>query len=246
MRNIKLTISYDGTHFYGWQMQSRERTVQGVIEDCLGIMLKGKVRITGSGRTDAKVHALAQVANFKTESGIDCGSFLRGLNSLLPGDVRITGVEDEEEGFNARRSALSRRYRYLIYNGKVPSPFLRNYAWSLFSRLDVDAVTGAGSMLLGSHDFSSFVGGKNETGSTVRDVKDFRAERLNGDFISIEIEANAFLRHMVRNIVGTLVDVGWGKIGSGEFGDILNARDRGAAGITASPQGLYLVEVRYP
>ncbi|MBN1571693.1 MAG: tRNA pseudouridine(38-40) synthase TruA [Deltaproteobacteria bacterium] len=246
MRNVKLTLSYDGTHFYGWQIQSEGRTVQGVVEDCLGVMLKGKVRINGSGRTDTGVHALAQVANFRTSSDIECDGFMRGLNSLLSEDVRITGVDDEVDDFDARRSAVSRRYRYLIYNGKVPSPFLRNYAWHVKKQIDVDAVNEAGAALLESHDFSSFIGGKNETNTSVRDVIDFGAERLNGDFVSIEIEANAFLRHMVRNIVGTLMDVGWGKMGTGEFRDIINARDRGAAGITAPPQGLYLVEVTYP
>jgi tRNA pseudouridine38-40 synthase len=246
MRNVRLTISYEGTHFYGWQVQSEERTVQGLVEDRLGVMLKSRVRITGSGRTDTGVHALSQVANFRTSSEIGCDAFMRGLNSLLPGDVRITGVADVGEDFNARRSALSRRYRYLIYNGVVPSPFLRNFAWHIRNPLDVDAMGDAGAVLLGSHDFSSFVGGKNETESTVRNVIDFRAERSSGDIVTIDIEANAFLRHMVRNIVGTLVDVGRGKMGAGELREILGARDRGAAGITAPPQGLYLVEVIYP
>lgn len=246
MRNIKLILSYDGTNFYGWQVQSKERTVQGVIEDCLNTILRDRLRINGSGRTDAGVHALAQVVNFKTESRIDCSSFMKGLNSLLPTDVRVTDVVEEGEDFDARRSASSRRYRYLIFNGSVPSPFLRNYVWHLHSFLDVDAMQEAGKALIGTHDFSSFVGGKNETDSTVRNLMHLAVERVNEDFISIEVEANAFLRHMVRNIVGTLVDVGWGKMGADQLKGVLNARDRSAAGITAPPQGLYLIEVKYP
>jgi len=246
MRNIKLILSYDGTHFYGWQVQPNKRTIQGVVEKCVNTMVDANTRITGSGRTDAKVHALAQVANFRTESQIDCKGFMKGLNSLLPQDVRVTDVLEEGEDFNSRRSATSRKYRYLIFNGGVPSPFIRNYVWSVRSYLNTDAMQDAGEALLGVHDFSSFVGGKNETSSTVREVLNFSVVRINEDFISIEIEANAFLRHMVRNIVGTLFDVGLGKMGLNEFLGVLNARDRRAAGITAPPQGLYLVEVMYP
>jgi len=246
MRNIKLILSYDGTHFYGWQVQLKERTVQGVVEKCVNTMVDAKIRITGSGRTDAGVHALAQVANFRTESRIDCKSFMKGLNSLLPQDVRVTDVLEEGEDFDSRRSASSRRYRYLIFNGGVPSPFFRNYVWSVRSCLNTGAMQDVGEVLLGVHDFSSFVGRKNETDSTVREVLNFTVKRINEDFISIEIEANAFLRHMVRNIVGTLFDVGLGKMGLNEFLDVLDAQDRRAAGMTAPPQGLYLVEVKYP
>jgi tRNA pseudouridine38-40 synthase len=247
MRNIKLTLAYDGTHFYGWQVQPNKRTVQGVVEKCINTMVDAKTRITGSGRTDAGVHALAQVANFRTESRIDCKSFMKGLNSLLPQDVRVTDVLEEEEDFDSRRSATSRKYRYLIFNGEgVPSPFVRNYVWSVRSYLNTGAMQDVGEILLGVHDFSSFVGRKNETDSTVREVLNFTVVRIDEDFISIEIEANAFLRHMVRNVVGTLFEVGLGKMGPNEFLGVLNARDRRAAGITAPSQGLYLVEVKYP
>ena len=246
MRNIKLTLAYDGTYFYGWQVQLKKRTVQGIVEESINTMIDAKTRIMGSGRTDAKVHALAQIANFRTESRIDCKSFKKGLNSLLPQDVRVTDVLEERENFDARRSASSRRYRYLIFNGEVPSPFIRNYIWSVRNSLNTDAMQDVGEVLLGVHDFSSFVGGKNETNSTVREVFNFTVVRINKDYISIEIEANACLRHMVRNIVGTLFDVGLGKMGLNEFLDVLDARDRRAAGITAPPQGLYLVEVKYP
>jgi tRNA pseudouridine38-40 synthase len=170
---------------------------------------------------------------------------MKGLNSLLPKDVAVMSVVDMESNFDARKSASSRRYRYLIYNGAVASPFSRNYAWHLYKSLEVDAMREAGVSLLGVHDFSSFVGGKNETESTVRDLISLSVERMSGDFISIEVVANAFLRHMVRNIVGTLVDVGWGKTEVDQMKEILDARDRAAAGITAPAKGLYLVEVKY-
>lgn len=245
MRNIRLILSYDGTDFSGWQYQPDERTVQGVIEKALGVILAGPVRIGGAGRTDAGVHALGQAAGFRTSSRIPCPGLFRGLNALLPPDVRILSVDEVPDSFDVRRSAILRLYRYLIYTGAVISPFMGRYAWHVTAPLDVDAMNRAGSLLIGTHDFASFASSPEETASTIREVSAFCVDETGDGVIRIEIAANAFLRHMVRSIVGTIVDVGRGKTGVEMFGEIITACDRGRAGTTAPPQGLFLVEVRY-
>ncbi len=245
MRNIRLILTYDGTSFSGWQLQPNARTVQGAVEEALGVMLAGPVRVGGSGRTDAGVHALGQAANFRTQSRIGCGQLHRGLNALLAPDVRVLSVDEVPDSFDARRSAVMRVYRYIIYTGPVMSPFLGRYAWHLPAALDRDAMDQAGSRLVGVHDFASFACAGSETAGTVREVISFRIEETGG-VMGIEIAANAFLRHMVRSIVGTIMEVGRGKMTPAEFGEIMAARDRSRAGVTAPPQGLFLVEVRYP
>jgi tRNA pseudouridine38-40 synthase len=261
MRNIRLTLSYDGSDFFGWQLQPDRRTVQGVVEEALGVILEGSIRIYGSGRTDAGVHALGQVANFRTESKIELLGLKRGLNSLLPKDIRVLDLCEVAEEFDSRRLATSRIYRYIIIRCEVVLPFARNYAWHITDDLDVEEMRRAGSEFIGTHDFSSFAGseeikGGDEEGrnskSKIREVFDFSIRDgsisqgiVIGEFVEITIEANAFLRHMVRNIVGTVVDVGRGKMGAKEIIDILEAKDRSAAGATAPPNGLYLVEVKY-
>jgi tRNA pseudouridine38-40 synthase len=246
MRNIRLTLSYDGTDFSGWQLQPDTRTVQGAVEEALAVILAGPVRIGGAGRTDAGVHALGQAANFRTASRIECRALNRGLNALLPPDVRVLSVDEVPDSFDARRSAVLRVYRYCIYTGLVMSPFLGRYAWHIPALLDADLMNRAGSRLVGTHDFASFASVGDETTSTVREVVSFIVEETGGAVIQIEIAANAFLRHMVRSIVGTIVEVGRGKMGAEEFNEIIEARDRARAGVTAPPQGLFLVEVRYP
>ncbi len=264
MRNIKLTLSYDGTDFFGWQLQPNRRTVQGVVEDALKVILTGDVRIYGSGRTDAGVHSLGQIANFKTESRIELSGLKRGLNSLLPKDVRVLDLDEVPEEFDSRRWATSRIYRYIIIRCEVALPFARNYAWHIIDELDVEAMKRAGSKFVGTHDFSSFAGseeakgggGKGEEGrnsvSKIREILNLSIRNgagsqglVPGEFIEITIEANAFLRHMVRNIVGTVVDIGRGKRDESEIIEILEAKDRSMAGATAPPSGLYLVEVKY-
>ena len=246
MRNIRLILSYDGTDFSGWQYQPDARTVQGVVEEALGVILAGPVRIGGSGRTDAGVHALGQAANFRTTSRIECRALHRGLNALLSPDVRVLLVDEVPDLFDARRSAILRTYRYLIYTGLVMSPFLDRYAWHIPAVLDRDIMNRSGSQLIGTHDFASFACGRDETMSTVREVVSFSVGQTGDGVIQIEIAANAFLRHMVRSIVGTIVQVGRGEMGSEDFKEIIRARDRSRAGMTAPPQGLFLVEVRYP
>jgi tRNA pseudouridine38-40 synthase len=252
MRNIKLLLSYDGSNFFGWQVQKFERTIQGELEKALGKILSHEVRVTGSGRTDAGVHAVGQVANFRTAARIECEGLRRGLNSLLPKDVRVLAVSDMPDEFDARRSALSRMYRYLIWRGRVGLPFARHYTVECIDVLDVTAMEEAGSYLLGTHDFASFAGAGSD-GSTIREMLSVSAKThpmslftQSGEIIEITIEANAFLRHMVRNIVGTLMEVGRKKRKPDELLDILGAADRSHAGPTAPARGLYLMEVKYP
>lgn len=265
MRNIKLILSYDGSDFFGWQLQPNKRTIQGVVEGALKIILAADVRIYGSGRTDAGVHALGQVANFRTESRIELSGLMRGLNSLLPKDVRVLGLNEVPEEFDSRRWAKSRIYRYIIVKCEVALPFARNYVWHITNDLDIEAMKRAGSVFLGTHDFSSFAGSEEATGrrdrgekgrysgSKIREVLNFSIRDGVGsqgltplEFIEITIEANAFLRHMVRNIVGTIIEIGRGKRDADGIIEILEVKDRSKAGATAPPFGLYLMEVKYP
>ena len=245
MRNIKLTIEYDGTAFHGWQIQPGLRTIQGVIKERIAQITQGEVNLIGAGRTDAGVHAFGQVANFQTESFIELIALQRGLNSLLSPDIVIKGIEEVEEGFHARFSARSKIYEYHILNRSYPSALLRAYAWFIPHQLDLASMERCGRLLIGSHDFSSFRASGDESRHSVREVIRLEIERRQGDLIVIVIEANAFLREMVRSIVGTLVDVGRGKTTLEEFEKIFQARDRRQAGMTAPAQGLFLVEVKY-
>jgi tRNA pseudouridine38-40 synthase len=244
MRTIKLTIEYDGTNYCGWQSQKDDPTIQDTLEATLARILNHPVRVTGSGRTDSGVHALGQVAHVRTHSSIALSSLQRGANSLLPPDVFIKAVEGVDEGFHARFSAKSRRYEYCVWNSPQPTVFRRKYVWWIREWLDVERMEAASRQLLGQHDFSSFQGADDEKVSPERAVMEsgFRKEEAEVIFF---IHANSFLRHMVRNIVGTLVDVGKKKITPADFDRILQARDRGQAGITAPPQGLFLTRVYY-
>jgi tRNA pseudouridine38-40 synthase len=245
VRNIKLTIEYDGGAYHGWQIQPGVRTIQGVIREHIAQITQRKVNLIGAGRTDAGVHALAQVANFKTESTIDLLPLQRGLNSLLPPDIVVKGLEEIEEGFHARFSARSKVYEYHILNQPYPSALMRDYAWFIHNELDLPSMRKCGKLLIGSHDFSSFRASGDESRHSMREVIRLEIERREGNLIVVVIEANAFLREMVRSIVGTLVDVGRGKTSFAEFKDIFGAHDRRRAGMTAPAHGLFLVEVKY-
>jgi tRNA pseudouridine38-40 synthase len=245
VRNIKLIIEYDGTDFHGWQIQPGLKTIQGVIKERIAQITQGEVNLIGAGRTDAGVHALGQVANFQTESTIDLINLQRGLNSLLSPDIVIKGIEEVEERFHARFSARSKTYEYHILNRSYPSALLRAYAWFIPHQLDLASMERCGRLLIGSHDFSSFRASGDESRHSIREVIRLEIERREDDLIVIVIEANAFLREMVRSIVGTLVDVGRGKTSLEEFEKIFQARDRRKAGMTAPAQGLFLVEVKY-
>jgi tRNA pseudouridine38-40 synthase len=245
MRNIKLLIEYDGTHYHGWQVQPNALTVQEVIEKKIEVMTQERVRLTASGRTDAGVHALGQVANFRTASSVPVEGFRRGLNSLLPSDIIVKSAEEVDLQFHAQYGAKRKTYRYVILNSEVPSALCRNYCWHLPLPLDLGAMQEACGVLPGRHDFSSFQGADADTEDPVREV--YRAEWAVEEkgFLHFVIEADGFLKHMVRNIVGTLAEVGRGKISAGDFAKILDARDRRQAGVTAPARGLFLVEVKY-
>ncbi|MBW2040159.1 MAG: tRNA pseudouridine(38-40) synthase TruA [Deltaproteobacteria bacterium] len=245
MRNIKLTIEYDGTAYHGWQVQPGLRTIQGVMREKIAQITQGKVNLIGAGRTDAGVHALGQVTNFHTESNIDLTSLQKGLNSLLPADIVVRGAEEVEERFNARFSANSKVYEYHILNQPYPSAIWRNFAWFIPHGLDLSPMMRCGSVLVGTHDFSSFRASGDESRHSIREVLRLEIERQEGNLIVVVMEANAFLREMVRSIVGTLVDVGRGKISPAEFEEIFQAHDRRRAGMTAPAHGLFLVEVKY-
>jgi tRNA pseudouridine38-40 synthase len=243
--NFRLTIEYDGTAYNGWQRQKAGRTIQGEIEKAISLITRQKVALIGAGRTDAGVHALAQVANFACETKLEPGVFIKGLNSLLPDDIVIKECVLADGRFHSRYDARSKRYSYRIINRVIPPAIGRQYAWFIRKKIDVGAMQEAASYLPGTHDFKAFEGAGSPRKSTVRNV--FKAEVLTDKdgLIFFEIEADGFLRFMVRNIAGTLVDAGVGKIKPNDFNEILEKRDRGNAGITAPPQGLFLVEVTY-
>jgi tRNA pseudouridine38-40 synthase len=245
MRNIKLTIEYDGTAYHGWQIQPGLKTIQGLMRERIAQITQEKVNLMGAGRTDAGVHALAQVANFHTESTIDLLALQRGLNSLLPPDIVVKGTEEVEEGFHARFSARSKTYEYHILNQPYASAIWRDYAWFIHHELDISPMRRCGAVLIGSHDFSSFRASGDESRHSIREVIRLEIEQREGHLIVVAIEANAFLREMVRSIVGTLVDVGRGKTSFEEFEEIFQTRDRRRAGMTAPAHGLFLTEVKY-
>jgi len=245
MRNIKLTIEYDGTAYRGWQVQPGRPTIQGMFQEKIGVMTRERVCLIASGRTDAGVHALGQVANFKTESRISLDSLHRGLNSLLPNDIAVKRVEEVGEDFHSRFSAKSKLYEYRIFNNPVPSPIEHRFSWHISQKLVMNNLREAGHTLLGTHDFSSFCSAHSDNMNPIRSMLSLEIQRNRSHILSIRLRANAFLKQMVRNIVGTLVDVGRERISPEGFKKILDARDRTKAGMTAPARGLFLVEVEY-
>ncbi|HVO92746.1 MAG TPA: tRNA pseudouridine(38-40) synthase TruA [Terriglobales bacterium] len=242
--NIKLTLEYDGTLYHGWQIQPTDKTIQSVLERAVSTFLGKPTCVTGSGRTDAGVHALGQVANFFSDKVFTPHRIRRALNALTPDDIAIKDVEIVADSFDARRDGRSRVYDYHILNRLTASPFYLNRAWHLHEPLDVEAMRRAIPCLIGEHDFSSFRAAGCEAGHPVRKV--YRTSLNQRDELLIyTIEATAFLRHMVRNIVGTLVEVGRGARTAESFNELLKMRDRTKAGPTAPPHGLFLVEVKY-
>ena len=253
MRNILLKIAFDGTGYVGWQRQNDQPTIQGIIEDKLQVMTVAGASLHGAGRTDAGVHALGMTASFKTDSDIPCEGFLRGLNSMLPEDIRILEVLEKDSAFHARKNACGKSYYYQLQVGGICLPTERLYCNHLKFEIDIESIRKCLVMLVGEHDFSCF----EATGSRDPEYKGgkgavrtiTKAELISGEGVpkpvALEFVGDGFLRHMVRNMVGTLIEVGSGRINVDDFRDILAGRDRTVAGPTAPARGLFLKEVFY-
>jgi len=245
-RRVKLAVAYDGTAYAGWQIQPNGTTIQEVMEGAFSRILQGPVRLRAAGRTDAGVHAREQIVDFADAGVRDLETIVRGGNALLPPAIRVLSASVAPETFDARRHATEKEYRYFLYLSPVESPFLSRYAWHIEKLLDLDAVREGLSHLAGEHDFTSFRGQGCTAISAVRTI--FRAEVVKHDvpgLFSIDVSGSGFLRHMVRNIVGTVVNAGKGKHSADHVGEILQARDRSAAGVNAPPNGLFLWRVAY-
>lgn len=250
-RNIKLLISYDGTDYSGWQKQRNGITIQEEIERCLSIMTTEEISLHGAGRTDAGVHALGMVAHFSTISNLKCDTFLRGLNSMLPGAIRVLKAVEAPADFHSRFSARGKKYRYTIYTGKIQPPFLRFTALHVSKPLNLDRMRQCLSALEGKHDFSSFEnnGTRDKSITTgkgaVRTIHSAKLIEKEGNILLFEFTGDGFLKNMVRNLTGTILEAGREKISAEEFKEILDAKDRTRGGATAPAHGLALVEVYY-
>ena len=272
MTTFKITLAYDGTDFVGWQRQASGTSIQGLLEDALRDLDRRAVAVTGAGRTDAGVHALGQVASFSIDRAIEAGELVGAMNARLPATVRVLAAEPVPSTFHARFGAASKTYRYRIWNGDVLDPFVRLYAWHLIGALDVDKMAAAARLLQGRHDFAAFQAAGRPAATTERDVfssriihklsttedaedtegqsfpgtKDLCVPRvLRGGDLIYEIRGDGFLRHMVRAIVGSLVEIGRGRRPIEWMSEVLASRDRTRAGPTAPALGLTLVEVEY-
>ena len=252
MRNLKLILAYDGSEFAGWQVQPDAATIQGSLSSAIARITGETVLPQGSGRTDAGVHALAQVATFATESSVPTGNFVKALNDILPPSVRVLEVEEAAADFHARKSARGKTYRYRISRAAICSPFLARYVWHYPYPLDEEAMIRTARVLEGEHDFTSFAAVDPERG---RDVAFSLSQNLRsifssqwqrqGDELVYTVKGSGFLHHMVRNLVGTFILVGKGTLRLEDMARILQARNRSAAGATAPASGLYLVNVEY-
>ena len=266
MRKILLRLEYDGGAYHGWQSQKNALTIQEIVEDKLEIILRERVRTMASGRTDTGVHAFNQPITFKTNSALAMERLFASMNSILPDDIVVREAIEVDDIFDARRSAKKKTYRYVILNREAPSAIHRHRSWHLRKKLDLGVMQKAAALIIGEHDFSSF----RASGCTARhpirrvlstsfykgdspfsktpDAEDNASKHFQetkGDYIIFEITAQAFLKQMVRNIIGTLVGLGLGKIEFDQFREILDARDRTKGGVTAPPEGLFLKDVRY-
>ncbi|AIH04266.1 MULTISPECIES: tRNA pseudouridine(38-40) synthase TruA [Thermodesulfobacterium] len=247
IRNIRLFIAYDGTNYLGWQIQPKGPTVQGVIQEVLSKILGHKVTLKASGRTDAGVHALHQVAHFLTTSDRPLEIIFKALNSLLPKDISVWKVEEVDFKFHAQKHAYKKTYVYQIYNYPIKNPLLRLYSWWVPEPLDLEAMKSCLPLIIGEKDFASFRKAGTEVKTTVRTIYQATLERSleNSNMIVFTIEGRGFMRYMVRNLVGALVEVGKGRLTVEDFENILNAKDRKVAPPPAPPQGLILKKVEY-
>jgi tRNA pseudouridine38-40 synthase len=242
---VRLTIEYDGTDFVGWQRQLNGRSVQEVLERGLEELCGTRVPVAAAGRTDAGVHALGQVVAFTPVRELPLKAYVRGLNGMLPHDVAVVDAQEVDDAFDPRHSASGKRYRYRISNRRNRSPLRRRTHWELFAPLDLAAMEAASRCLLGRHDFSAFRAADCEAKTAVRELRRLTIARGEDQELVIDFEGTAFLKHMVRNLVGTLVDVGRGKEKIAWVEAVLASRDRDQAGPTAPAQGLTLLEVQY-
>jgi tRNA pseudouridine38-40 synthase len=243
-RTLRLVVEYDGTGYAGWQRQAGQATVQGWLEKAFHAMTGQEVLVRGAGRTDAGVHAEGQVASVEITSNIPSLGFLRGLNTLLPPEIAVLEVSDVAAGFNARHHARGKIYRYQVWNHPVRSPRFARHSWHVYDALDTHPMREAAQALLGEHDFRAFRSSDCDRTNTVRILRRFDVRR-DGPMVSFEVEGTAFLRNMVRILVGTLVGVGKGKLTVAEVKALLTSGDRTKAGVTAPANGLCLVRVIY-
>lgn len=256
MRRIKLELQYDGTAYNGWQAQPNGITIQGLLQEAIFRLTGEGVLVAGSGRTDAGVHAIGQVTAFSSGSKLQVDIMKRGLNALLPPDIRVTNLEEAASDFHPRYDAKFKEYFYLISNSAGPSVFMRGYVWHVKVCLNVEDMQRAAKDLCGTHDFSSFRGAGCGAKELIKTIHSLTIETVGeaavllsagfaGELIKISISADGFLRHMVRNIVGTLVEVGRGRMAPEMAGKILKTKDRRLAGPTAPAKGLFLEKVLY-
>ena len=250
-RTLKLTLQYDGTDYVGWQRQAEGVSIQGLLEDALRPIEGAPVTVHGAGRTDAGVHALGQVASVTLTATLDPATLARALNAVLPPDVRVRNAEQAAADFHARFSAKGKRYRYRILSTGAGSPFEARYSWHIPQPLNFDDMAAAGALLEGHHDFAAFAAAGTAVKTTQRTITKvtlnlgFAPWKAQGALLTIDLEGEGFLRHMVRNITGTLVNIGHGRWPPTAIREILDSRDRARAGPTAPPQGLFLVRVSY-
>ena len=244
MRKLKLIVAYDGTNYYGWQRQKELVTVQQVLEERLAKIFDEPLQIVASGRTDTGVHALGQVVSFSTSGSIPVANIVKAARTVLPKDIAVLRAEEMDCDFHARFCAKAKQYLYIIEQANLPDPFKVNYAWLLDEKIDVGLMQQAASLIIGEHDFSSFRASGSKPTEPVRTIYSADWTR-EGNKITFSIKGNGFLYHMVRNLVGSFVDIGRGKIDIEDFQKIFLAKDRNLAGKTAPPQGLYLDEVFY-
>ncbi len=251
MHNIKLTIAYDGTEFHGWQIQSDKPTIQGAITDVLRRITQESIFLHGAGRTDAGVHARGQVAHFKTRAELSPTEFQRALNALLPPAIRIVSAEEVGPDFHARWQALSKTYRYRIYRGRVVPPTEWRYVLHYPFPLDLDSMRRGCALYVGTHDFTSFAASTgseedDQERTTIREIYEAQvSDAQHGDELHVTVRGKSFLRYMVRKMVGTLLDVGRGKLRSEDIARLYEIRDRSKSGPTVPPQGLWMVSVEY-
>lgn len=245
LRNFKLTIEYDGSDFYGWQRQKDKMTVQGELEAALSKILNQPVTLAGSGRTDAGVHAFGQVANFKASTSLDVVTIQKGINSLIKHPIVVRHCNIVPLDFHSQYNAISKEYHYFLLNQEYARAIGRQYHWHIRKPLDLDKMNQCCDMIVGTFDFKSFENTGSPRSTTIRTVLKARFSKLDDNKMIFKIRASGFLKYMVRNILGTLVDVGLNKVTPDEFQTILKACDRTKAGPTAPARGLFLYEVSY-